>query len=226
MRVAELVPQVTTRVRRGVSPFERGPAGDRFEHEQMARFGLVPAGDHPVDREHAPLGRDDELGPARGGMHDTRRVGRGLERPHRRGADRDHAPARGVHRVHVRGRRRRHAVPLGVRHLVGLERRHARVQQDRHDRDAAANEIDDQFRRERPRCARHLGASRFADRRSAGTPAAATGRARGGTGSGSRGARGARVRRTGATRATTVASRRSGRASRGACRRPGRRRHR
>ena len=148
--VAELVPQVTARVRCGVGPFERRPAGDRLEHQQVRRLGLVPAGEQPVDRAHAALGRDDELGPARRRVHDAALVGRRSRaraprwcRPRRRAA-------RGVHRVDVRGRGAGHAVALGVRHLVRFERRHAGVQQDRRDRDAARDEVDDELGGERP----------------------------------------------------------------------------
>src|SRR3954452_18381182 len=73
--VAELVPEVPARERLAVAGGQQGGPGDGLGHEEVRRLGLMPAGDEPVDRVHAALGRDDQAGPALARGHGA--VGRG-----------------------------------------------------------------------------------------------------------------------------------------------------
>ena len=53
MDVAELMPSIPCSERRPVRKLQRAPAGDGLEHLQVARLGLVPAGEQAVDDPHA-----------------------------------------------------------------------------------------------------------------------------------------------------------------------------
>ena len=121
----------------------------------------MPAGDQAVDRRHAALGRDDELGPAVGRPAPSRRRRRRSRARARRSCRRRSTrlpPAR----VAATGR----AVAAGTRNrsgygrLAALERRHAGVQDDRRDADAAGDQrASITLGREGPARARHLGAA-------------------------------------------------------------------
>ena len=91
--VAELVPQVALGQRRGVGALEQLAAGDRLEHRQVRRLGLVPSGEQAVDRADRAVRRDHGLGPATAGVDLATLVDHRLEGPHHGGADGDDAAA-------------------------------------------------------------------------------------------------------------------------------------
>ena len=159
--VAELVPLVAGHERRLVGGHQHFAPRHRLQHRQVGGIWLVPAGEQAVDRAHPASRCDDDVGPTRTGVCGAVGIGDGLERPHHGGADGDDVPAGAVRGVHELGGGARHAVALGVGTLSSFERRHARVQDDRGDDDAAADQAGDDLGGERPRRARHLGAPRL-----------------------------------------------------------------
>ena len=122
----------------------------------MAGLGLVPAADDAVDDLEAPLGGDDELGPAVAGVG-AAVGGVGLEGTGGGGADGDHPSALVMGVVHGLRGRGRHPVALGVGRFVGLEGGHAGVQRDgsEHRRRARAQACDE-LGREGSAGGRHL----------------------------------------------------------------------
>ena len=154
-------------------------AGDRLEHQQVRRLGLVPAGDQSVDDAHAALGIDHQ-------RRSTPR--RGRTRPV---APRRPSPARGRRSCRPRSRGRRaarvrstsRAVAAGTEYCSGNggSWRSGELTPVCSVIGATAiprgDQRGDQLGRERPAGARHLGAARAwsrtrSDRRASGHAAA------------------------------------------------------
>ena len=122
----------------------RARAGPRSPRASAGgRFGLVPAGDQAVDRAHAALGRDHELGPTARRVHDAVRVGRrsrARARPWCRPRSRGRPPRAPRSRARRSRRARGSARGTASRALRATTRRAcSRIGIDR---DAAPHEVD------------------------------------------------------------------------------------
>ena len=141
---------------------QRSPARGHnhlFNHREVRCLRFVEASDHAVHRAQRSSGTNHEIGPTLARGDPSPDVGDGLESAHDRRADGNDSMTRALRGVDAVGRLRRHAIELLIRWFVIFEARHARVQQQRRDLNAARHEPRHQLGSERPRGRRHLRAS-------------------------------------------------------------------
>ena len=93
VHVSEFVPEIATGEGRFVRVTHQLPSGNRLEHHEVRRRGLVPSGDHSVDDPNPSLRRDDQVGPPVVGVSVAVLSDRGLEAANHGGANSDDSTA-------------------------------------------------------------------------------------------------------------------------------------